>query len=195
MPGPSPERAAASSRDDDPGLLRVARDSLAHGVRHGAPRLPDPQHGPQAWREPGATFVTLSNPDDSLRGCMGSLEPIRSLADDVAENAFRAGFADPRFEPLSTLEAASVHLHIAVLGPLEPLEVGSEEELIAALRPGVDGLVLRDGRVRATFLPAVWGNVPDPRVFVRELQRKAGLSPGHWSPTTEALRYATRSIG
>jgi AMMECR1 domain-containing protein len=48
------------------------------------------------------------------------------------------------------------------------------------LIPGVDGVILRDGRMRATFLPQVWAQVPDPSKFLDQLCAKMGASPNLW---------------
>lgn len=84
--------------------------------------------------------------------------------------------------------------HISVLGPREPLAANSEQDLLEKLRPGIDGLVLRDGAAMATFLPSVWENLREPRRFLHELERKAGLPAGHWSPTLQFERYRTLQI-
>ena len=175
-------------------LLEIARSSLEHGVAFGCAAVPDPAAEPPALREPGASFVTLRGPCASLRGCVGTIEPVRALAVDVAENAFRASFCDPRFAPLCAEEIRALRLHISVLGPLERLDVRCEEELVARLRPGVDGLVLRVGALRGTFLPAVWESLAEPREWLRALKRKTGLPADFWSEEVEVLRYATTSI-
>ena len=175
-------------------LLDAARTSIEHGLRHGrAPRV-DPAAYAEPLRELRATFVTL-HLEGRLRGCVGSLEAHRPLVADVSESAWCAAFRDPRFEPLDEPELAGLEISISVLGPLEPLLVASEEELVARLRPGVDGLLLREGRLRGTLLPAVWRHVPDARDFVREVKRKAGLRSDHWSEALEAIRYTVESIG
>ncbi len=174
-------------------LLRVAREAVVEGVRRGIPWLPDPQEYPASLRTPGASFVTL-HVDGQLHGCVGSLEPARPLVLDVAHNAFAAAFHDPRFPSLEKAELEALEVHIALLGPLQALEVGSEAELVACLRPGVDGLLLEEGRYRGTFLPAVWQNLSDPEDFVRALKRKAGLAPDHWSGAVRVWRYEAESI-
>jgi len=112
----------------------------------------------------------------------------------VAANAWGAAFRDPRVEPIAEGELRDLETHISVLGPLEPLAVRSVEELVATLQPGVDGLVLDDGRRRATFLPAVWASLPDPAQFVCELERKAGFVSGRWSGAMRASRYRVLEI-
>jgi AmmeMemoRadiSam system protein A len=176
-------------------LLAIARASLAHGLSHGCALPVDPAAESPALRVPGASFVTLRTAGQDLRGCVGTLEPMHALAVDVAENAYRAGFHDPRFEPLGVEEARRIELHVSLLHPPERLKARSEAELVAQLRPGRDGLVLRLGARRATFLPEVWQVLPSPTEFVRALQRKAGLAPGFWSEGLEAFRYAATAIG
>lgn len=168
-----PERAYGE--EERAVLLGVARRSLGHGLAHGAPLpVPAERFGP-TLREPRASFVTLKC-EGVLRGCMGRLAPEEALICDVSRNAYRAGFHDPRFAPLEARELAGLSIHVSVLGSAEPLACRDEAELLARLRPGVDGLILRAGPHLATFLPAVWQSLPDPALFVSELARKAGLS-------------------
>lgn len=143
------------------------------------------------WR---ASFVTLER-NGALRGCIGSLNATGPLADDVARNAWNAAFADPRFGPLQRAEMQGLEIHVSALTPPVPFPVRDEADLLARLRPGSDGLILADGRHRATFLPAVWEDLPEPRAFVDALRRKAGLAAGHWSDTLRFERYATESFG
>ncbi|NJN48428.1 MAG: AMMECR1 domain-containing protein [Candidatus Competibacteraceae bacterium] len=76
-----------------------------------------------------------------------------------------------------------------------PLSCESEEDLLAQLRPGVDGLVLKLGANRATFLPSVWENLPDPYIFLAQLKQKAGLPLDFWSTDLRVERYTTESFG
>jgi hypothetical protein len=175
-------------------LLEIAGASLAHGLAHDRALALDPEAERPALRAPGASFVTLRTRGRALRGCVGSLEPERALALDVSENAFRSGFRDPRFAPLRAAEAREIVIDISLLGAPERLAARSEAELLAQLRAGEDGLILRLGDRRATFLPEVWHMLPEPLAFVRALQQKAGLAPGAWSAELEFFRYGTTSI-
>ncbi len=171
-------------------LLRVARRSIENGLESGRPLAVDVAAFDEPLRERRASFVTLTR-NGQLRGCIGHLQAIQPLVADVAENAFAAAFQDPRFNPLSAEELPTTHIEISVLGEPQPMTVGSEDELLAALRPGVDGLILEDGPYRATFLPTVWEQLPDPRDFVAALKRKAGMPPNHWSDRMRVSRYHT----
>lgn len=138
-------------------------------------------------------FVTLMS-CARLRGCCGRLEAERPLIEDVWHNAYAAGFTDPRFHPLAAHELSDLAIEISVLTPLERLDVRSTEELLAALIPGRDGLVLGSGGERVTFIPHVWESVPDAATFVRELRRKAGWPDDGWQTDLEAWRFEAESI-
>ena len=168
-------------------LLAIARQSLAEAF--GRAVAGDPA---EAWlAEPGATFVTLRR-DGLLRGCVGTLRAWRPLSDDVRANARAAAFSDTRFPPLTRDELPEISLEVSLLSTPEPVSVASEAEALAVLRPGIDGVILeyRDApQHRATFLPQVWEQLPDPREFLAHLKHKAGLSPTFWHPDLRLWRY------
>jgi len=175
-------------------LLRLAADSIRHGLEHGGPLSVDLADYEEVLRQPRACFVTLET-DNTLRGCIGSLQAARPLVEDVAENAHAAAFSDPRFPPLTRSEYPNLHLDISVLQPAEPMEVLDEADLLRQLRPGVDGLILQEGLARATFLPSVWEQLPAPADFLAHLKMKAGLSSRYWSHSIRFSRYTTEAFG
>jgi len=174
-------------------LHKVARASIEHGIETGRPLTVDIARYPHPLREPRATFVTL-NEHGRLRGCIGSLEAVRPLVEDVAHNAYAAAFSDPRFPSLQARELADLDVHISVLSPAAPMSFTSEEDLIRQLRPGVDGLILEDGYHRGTFLPAVWESLPDAHDFLQHLKLKAGLPADYWSDSIRLSRYVTETF-
>ena len=175
-------------------LLTLARDSILHGVRTGKPLPVNIPEVDEILREKRACFVTLHKAG-ALRGCIGMLAAVRPLAEDVAENAFAAAFRDPRFANVTADEVSALEIHISVLSPAEPINFTSEEDLLAQIRPGVDGLILSVGGQRGTFLPAVWEALPDKKDFLRELKGKAGLPADFWSSDVKVERYTCESIG
>lgn len=175
-------------------LITVAWDSIRHGLAHGAPLRPDRAAFPTVLRAHRAAFVTLHH-FHSLRGCVGHLDPCMPLVLDVAENAFAAAFRDPRFSGLEPWEFHGLTLEVSVLSIPEPMHFRDETDLLRQLRPGVDGLILSEGAARGTFLPAVWEALPEPRQFLTELKRKAGLPPDWWSRSLRAARYQTEAFG
>jgi AmmeMemoRadiSam system protein A len=187
---PSPSAEIELAGPEREALRAVAQQAVFAAARRGAPVAVDPQQHAPRLRAPGASFVTLRR-RGALRGCTGRLQAVAPLVADVARSAHRAACADTRFEPVEERDLAELEIKVSVLSALLPLSVRSEAELLAALRPGVDGLVLREGLAGATFLPAVWESLPEPAAFLRELLRKAGLPPDHWSATLRFERYTT----
>ncbi len=174
-------------------LLQVARDSIRNGLEQNRPLPLEQQNFEAPLTDPGASFVTLKI-DEKLRGCMGSLEAYTWLAEDVSKNAYSSAFEDPRFPSLVSEEEESLQIHISVLSPPAEVHFESEEELLQLLRPGVDGLILEEGRHRSTFLPSVWESLPGPVSFLRHLKRKAGLDESYWSSSLRIYRYTTESF-
>jgi AmmeMemoRadiSam system protein A len=175
-------------------LLDVARRSIETGGSSGQPLPIDIAAQPAPLREIRSSFVTLKL-EGQLRGCIGSLEAQLPLAADVSRSAYRAAYRDPRFRPVTSEERDRLELHISVLSPMARMSFSSETDLLSQLRPGVDGLLLRDGRANGTFLPSVWESLPESLEFLRSLKQKAGLPRDHWSASVEVFRYTTRSIG
>ena len=138
--------------------------------------------------EHGACFVTLMQ-TGQLRGCIGSLQAYRPLLDDVKENALAAAFRDPRFKPLAASEYNEICIEVYLLSPLKAMTISNEEDALTQFQPGVDGVVLHCGDKRGTFLPQVWESLPEPRRFLEELKRKAGLPGDFWSGEIRLFRY------
>lgn len=168
-------------------LLAIARGAIER------PDGPDPVQDAPWLREPGASFVTLRL-DDELRGCIGTIEPHRPLGVDVAHNARAAAYRDPRFDPVSAAEMLRLQVEVSVLSPQRALAAESEAEVIAKLRPGVDGVCFSFGHLRSTFLPQVWESLPDPVLFLAELKRKAGLPASFWHPDVRLTRYTVEKF-
>lgn len=175
--------------EEDPGrtLLALARGSLVEAFGGARVRVPE-----EGWlAQPGACFVTLTA-GGILRGCVGTLEPHRPLGEDAVVNARSAAFRDPRFPPLRADELAGTRIEVTLLSPVEPLPAMNEAEAIAALRPGVDGVVLLAGRRRGVFIPRVWEELRAPEDFLAHLKEKAGLPRAGWPPETRLSRFTAR---
>ena len=175
-------------------LLAAARKSIAYGAQTKVVYPLDLEEWEPAFQEFAAAFVTL-RAQGRLRGCIGSLRAYRALIEDVVGNAYAAALQDPRFAGVRPDEVSALSVHISVLGPPSPIDCADEADLLATLRPGIDGLILADGNRRATYLPSVWESLPDPAEFVRELKHKMGVSPDYWSASLTASRYTVESFG
>ncbi|SFN21771.1 uncharacterized protein, PH0010 family/AmmeMemoRadiSam system protein A [Formivibrio citricus] len=153
-------------------LLAQARCAIDAAL--GGPPCPAAAADLPELNELGATFVTLTK-DGQLRGCIGSLQAWRPLVEDVRANAVAAALHDPRFYPLERNEFASIHVEVSLLSKPEPLEFTDEADLLQKIVPHQDGLIINRHMHRATFLPQVWEQLPDPLQFLAHLKQKSGL--------------------
>jgi AmmeMemoRadiSam system protein B/AmmeMemoRadiSam system protein A len=179
--------AAVAFREPERGqpLLQVARDAIEGALQ--------PEASPAASTAAClssriASFVTLRRHGE-LRGCVGGLEPDAVLRVDLARHARAAAFEDPRFPPLRREELEGLRIEVSLLTPSETIDADNEADVLAVLRPGVDGVILTAGNRRATFLPQVWHEIASATEFLRHLKLKAGLHPDAWSAQFRVARY------
>lgn len=173
-------------------LKNLALASIKHGLDEGKPLDVDEfdNAGVELPTFQAATFVTLKK-GGQLRGCIGSLIARRPLCEDIADNAFAAAFRDHRFSAVTEDEIDDIDISVSLLTTPEPMSFTSEEDLIAQLQPGQDGLILSAGTNRGTFLPSVWEDLPDSASFLAHLKLKAGLPADYWSGNIKIERYKT----
>ncbi len=170
-------------------LVMIARRAIGTALGDAASVRPErAEPGHPALEAPGATFVTLFK-DGMLRGCIGTIEARRPLGIDVRANAVAAAFDDPRFPRLCVDEFRDTSVEVSLLSAPEAMTADGEQDLLAQLRPGVDGVVLEFAGRRATFLPQVWETLREPAEFIAELKRKAGLPIDFWSSAVHVSRY------
>ena len=163
-------------------LLRLAREAMEHSVR--GKKLPplDRNSLTPHLREQGVSFVTLTI-DSELRGCIGALEAYQPLVDDVREHAVAAALDDPRFRPVDETELDKIKLEVSRLTAPQLLEYSSNTDLLAKLRPHIDGVILKSDFRRATFLPQVWDKISNPEDFLDHLCAKMGAKSNLWRNT------------
>ena len=162
-------------------LVALARRTIQENLGVQAPANPKFAETltDEALKVKAGTFVTLTM-NGQLRGCIGSLEAREPLVEGVKHNALNAAFRDPRFSALTKKELGKVHVEVSILTDPKPLAYTDSKELLKKLRPGIDGLIIRQGYAGATFLPQVWEQLPDKEEFLAHLCMKAGLSPDEW---------------
>lgn len=180
-----PKQAAHFSPQEGQILLDLASQAVAEAVTLETQPSSDPVDVPTGLTEPRACFVTLTK-DGRLRGCIGSIFPAEPLHQAVLARARSAATEDPRFPPVVEEELASLEVEVSVLSVPQRLEHQSPDDLVAKLRPHVDGVVLQVGRRQATYLPQVWEQLPEAEAFLAQLSQKAGLPPDAWK-SSEAI--------
>jgi uncharacterized protein len=160
-------------------LLVVARRAVHVAVeRINPPELTLSDYS-EVLQAVGASFVTLTQAGQ-LRGCIGTIEPYQSLVQDVCEHAASAALEDYRFSPVQPADVPFLRIEISRLSPLEKLDYRDPDDLITMLRPYKDGVVLRDGFRRATFLPQVWEKIDSVESFLDHLSTKMGAPTDYW---------------
>ncbi|MCF8040243.1 MAG: AmmeMemoRadiSam system protein A [Desulfohalobiaceae bacterium] len=173
-------------------LVQLARSTLRNTL--GKTNEPLDEEVQRVLAEPKlqqkrGTFVTL-HIKDRLRGCIGCLTAEKSTVDSVRENAVNAALHDPRFPPLAARELEETHIEVSVLSEPQPLDYKDGQDLLHKLRPKVDGVILKKGMARSTFLPQVWEQLPDAKQFLSQLCLKAGLPAEAWKTEhPEILTY------
>jgi len=160
-------------------LLILARQTIVKAVNHQPLPTWDDKDLTDGLSQKGASFVTLTM-NGELRGCIGSLEAYQSLVEDVRDHARQAALEDYRFPPVTKAEIPALHIEISRLTPSAPLGYQTPGELPGLLKPNIDGVILKDGRMRATFLPQVWEQLPEKAEFLSHLCTKMGASEGLW---------------
>ena len=150
----------------------LARIAIEAFIRHGAVVKP-PAEPYAVLATRAGVFVTLRTSDDQLRGCIGTIEPVRSnVAEEIIQNAISASTRDPRFLPVSESELPDLKYGVDVLSVPEHAR-GPED-----LDPSVYGVIVEslDGSRRGLLLPRIEGidSVEDQWLAVHS---KAGISP------------------
>ncbi|HYT75659.1 MAG TPA: AmmeMemoRadiSam system protein A [Vicinamibacterales bacterium] len=168
-------------------LLDIARAAVTESTTGRSVVQPDPPDLPEAT----GAFVTLKR-GGRLRGCIGTLECRRPLAEEVARVAVSAAREDPRFAPLSPSELDGLDVEVSVLGPLEAIDPRDPGAVVI----GRHGLVVEQGRRRGLLLPQVateWGW--DCEMFLSQTCIKAGLPPDAWQRGAVVYRFSAVVFG
>jgi AmmeMemoRadiSam system protein B/AmmeMemoRadiSam system protein A len=187
---------ARSARLSDPlreDLIKAMQATLRYGLTKNKP----PQISLPTFAQPLhthlASFITLEK-QGQLRGCIGSYVPYRPLILDVVENTFKAAFADPRFKPLQADEFNDLELSVSILSHPRRVPSANLADLLASLQPDRDGLILRQEKKQALFLPKVWDSIPKPEQFIAALLQKAGIAANSWPDNLQAWTFGTEII-
>jgi len=141
-------------------------------------------------QENGAAFVTINKePNEQLRGCIGSLQAYRPLYKDIIMNAQAAALRDPRFLPLSLEELDQIKIEVSILSEPQVLQYDDLNDLKNKVVPFQDGIVLKLNGKHATYLPQVWEQLPKFDDFFSSLCMKANLSNDCLSQHPEISTY------
>ncbi|MCP4371718.1 MAG: AmmeMemoRadiSam system protein A [Deltaproteobacteria bacterium] len=172
--------------EDRKGLLRLARTAIEAQVKAGS-KIHRPDKIAPGLKEKKGCFVTLHK-DGILRGCIGTIEPAKSLVSNVEKNAINAAFHDPRFPAVKMDELSAIDIEISVLTVPEKLEFKDGKDLIKKLKPNIHGVILSQGWQSATFLPQIWEQLPAREDFLEHLCQKAGMERECWKDRETTIK-------
>jgi len=173
-------------------LLKMAKDTVAAAVA-GNPVYEPTSDDPELLAEVGC-FVTLKNGEE-LRGCIGQFTADRPLIEMVCQMAVSSCLHDPRFggNRVTVSELPELDIEISVLSPM----VKTDDPL--ALRLGVDGIYITNGRQSGCFLPQVATETGwDAESFLSYCcAHKAGLTADAWKtdPDVEVFLFTADVFG
>ena len=162
-------------------LVKLARYSIAQKLSlTETVQKPDLSEIPDTLlNEKRGVFVTLHK-NGQLRGCIGNIEPEKSVREGVRENAVHAAFDDTRFTSLTNAEFKDIDIEVSLLTPPQKMRFSTTREMLDQITPFTDGVIVEKNRNRATFLPQVWEQLPDPESFLGQLCMKAGCDADAW---------------
>lgn len=180
--GPAASLSAAARRR----LLEAARAAI-EGWLEGR-ELPDPREAEPELLEPRGAFVSLKRPGGELRGCVGRADAADPLLSVVVRAAIAAASEDPRFEPVTAVELASLEVQISVLGAMQPVR---PEEVVV----GSHGLFVTQGDRSGLLLPQIArDNGWDREAFLGWTCRKAGLPRDAWRDPGCVIQAFTATV-
>lgn len=174
-------------------LIKIAKNSLNHAVDKDK-FAPSRNDYDDVLFDKGASFVTLTQKNGDLRGCIGTIVPNQGIAHDVAANSYAAAMEDGRFKPLQTEEIKDLDISVSLLTGFERIIYADEADLLNKINQDIDGVILRDGNRQGLFLPSVWKQIPDKQEFLNNLKLKAGMNPTYWSNKIKVYRFRTVEI-
>jgi len=168
---------------DDEGilLLKLARQSISQDLSDRDNDIESLKNIMSQFviNEKRGIFVTL-HLNKQLRGCIGNIEPVKTIYTGVLENAKQSAFHDTRFRPVTHEEFNDIHIEVSVLTKPKPISYTDTKDLLGKLNPFIDGVIVKKRYQSATFLPQVWEQLKDPYDFLNHLCSKAGLSSNEW---------------
>jgi len=175
--------------EDRKSLLRLARTTIEAQLK-GSSKVHRPDKITPGLKEKKGCFVTLHK-DGILRGCIGTIEPAKSLVSNVEENAINAAFHDPRFPAVKMDELSAIDIEISVLTVPKKLDFKDGKDLLKKLKPKIHGVILSQGWQSATFLPQVWEQLPAREDFLEHLCQKAGMGRECWKDRETTVKIYT----
>ena len=173
-------------------LLAFARNAL---VRHFEPStsLLAPAVVDEKLQGRYGCFVSLYCKGE-LCGCTGQVAADQAVSGQVASQALYTALHDHRFPPLSIAQLDELRIEISLLSGCRRWPGNSFAALAADLAASQPGVILREGRQSALYLPQVWRHFDSSTTFLRSLLQKGGWDADYWSPAIEVELFSVQHL-
>jgi MEMO1 family protein len=152
-------------------LPALARRAIIHYLQTGRLLTPPPELV-SAWPGRAGAFVSVHKKDGTLRGCIGTIMPIKpNVIEEVIANAVASATDDPRFEPIAPTELEDLKLSVDVLTPPKPVQN------LSHLNPKVDGIIVSTTDKRQGVLLPELESVDSVEQQIEICRQKGGIGP------------------
>lgn len=170
-------------------LLVHARWAISNSL---FPGLPPPAYPVDLPAENFNLFISLKRRGD-LRGFSGSIDNAMPLMEAIEKYAIEAT-RDPDFPPVALAELPAIVIEISVISNITKICTTTPVHLFTALKPKIHGLILRDQRKNANFLPEMWQLYEERKVFVNAIMDAGGWNQSPWPIGIDGICYQTISF-
>jgi uncharacterized protein (TIGR00296 family) len=166
-------------------LIKFARENIEYFLKNDR-KIPVTEEIKEKFMDKYGAFVTLNTRgviDNSLRGCIGYIEPIYSLFEAIHRVSISSAIEDPRFPSVTLEEMENIVIELSILTPPKLIDVNDPEEYVNKIVIGRDGLIAERGMRRGLLLPQVpvdHGRNWEVKTFLSHTCSKAYLDPDAW---------------
>ena len=173
-------------------LIKFARENIDFFLKNDR-KIPVAEEIKEKFKDKYGAFVTLNIQgvsDNSLRGCIGYIEPTYSLYEAIHRVSISSAIEDPRFPSVTLEEMENILIELSILTPPKLIEVNNPEEYFNKIVIGRDGLIAEKGMRRGLLLPQVpvdHGRNWDVKTFLSHTCSKAWLDPDAWKDLTTKI--------
>lgn len=173
-------------------LIKFARENIDFFLKNDR-KIPVAEEIKEKFKDKYGAFVTLNIQgvsDNSLRGCIGYIEPTYSLYEAIHRVSISSAIEDPRFPSVTLEEMENILIELSILTPPKLIEVNNPEEYFNKIVIGRDGLIAERGMRRGLLLPQVpvdHGRNWDVKTFLSHTCSKAWLDPDAWKDLTTKI--------
>ena len=171
--------------EDGEMLIKFARDNIEFFLQNDR-KIPVAEEIKEKFKDKYGAFVTLnmqSVSENSLRGCIGYIEPTYSLYEVIHRVSISSAIEDPRFPSVTLEEMENILIELSILTPPKLIDVNNPEDYYNKIVIGRDGLIAERGVRRGLLLPQVpvdHGRNWDVKTFLSRTCSKAWLDPEAW---------------